>query len=157
MDDEQGALQNYTKAIELKPDSLDYYPYLGNLYRRLGMLDQSEQVFKQALEFAKEGDKHLTSVHTGLGNVYEARQKWNEAVGEYEKAKKACGNCDQPDQKIVYFNLGGAYDKAGRKNEAHSQLQSFWKVTCKGGQAAKYADECAQAQEIAKKNGNPLN
>ena len=32
MDDEQGALQNYTKAIEIKPDELQYYPPLADLY-----------------------------------------------------------------------------------------------------------------------------
>lgn len=154
LDDEQGALQNFTKAIETKPDELQYYPPLADLYLRLGFLDNAEAVLKEGLSYAKEGDKHLTSTHSLLGYAYELKGNANNAIAEYEKAKKACGQCD--DHKEVYFNLGAAYAQANRKNEAMQQLQSFWKVTCKGAQAKKFEDQCVQSQEIVKKLGGSL-
>lgn len=156
-DDEQGALNNYTKAIEVKPDDLGFYGPLADLYLRLGYVDQAEQIAKEGLAFAKDGDKHLFTLHSLAGAIKESRGDVAGAVPEYEAAKKACGQCNEPGQPIAYFNLGGAYASLNppRKNEAIQMLQSFNKVVCKGQAAARYADQCAQAQQFAMKlNGS---
>jgi tetratricopeptide (TPR) repeat protein len=169
MDDEQGALQNFSKAIEVHPDNLAYYTSLADLYRELGYLDSSEQVLKQGLSFAGEGDnakpenqpkvhKALFAIHSLLGFIYETKGNASGAISEYEAAKKECGPCNEPGQQIAYFNLGGAYAQATppRKNEAVQQLQSFQKIVCKGAAAQRYSDQCQQAQEIAKRMGGTL-
>src|SRR5579862_7501061 len=56
-DDEAGAIQNWTKALETKPDETQYYVLLADEYRRLTMYDQEEQVLREGLSFAKEDDK----------------------------------------------------------------------------------------------------
>jgi tetratricopeptide (TPR) repeat protein len=158
LDDEQGALQNYTKAIEVKPDELGFYGPLADLYLRLGYPDQAEQVTKEGLAFSKEGDKHLFTLHTLLGSIREGRGDVAGAVPEYEAAKKACGPCSDPGQQIAYFNLGAAYASLTppRKSEAIQQLASFQKIICKGAAAQRYADQCAQAQQFASKLGGAL-
>jgi tetratricopeptide (TPR) repeat protein len=155
MDDEQGALQNYTKAIELKPDELQYYPPLADLYLRLGYQDRAEQVLREALGVAKPGDKHLFAIHSFIGSIDENKQNFAGAVTEYEAAKAACDKCNEPGQQIAYFNLGAAYSevKPVRQNEAVQQLQSFTKMVCRGAAAARYADQCSQAQEMIKRLG----
>jgi tetratricopeptide (TPR) repeat protein len=158
MDEEQEALRNYSKAIETKPDEIQYYPPLADLYLRLGYQDQAEQVLKEALAFGKDGDKHMFAVHTLLGSIFETKGNAPGALTEYEAAKKACGTCTEPGQQIAYFNLGSAYATAAppRKSEAMQQLQAFQKTVCKGAAAVRYADQCAQAQQYATKLGGAL-
>jgi tetratricopeptide (TPR) repeat protein len=157
-DDEAGAMQNWTKAIQVKPDSTQYYVWLAQEYSALMAYDQEETVLKEALSFAKEDDKGLFNLHALLGALYETKGDLNRAVTEYEAAKKACESNKCNDHKEAYFNLGGAYAELNppKKNEAIQQLQSFWKITCKGALAVKYGDQCAQSQEIVRRMGGSL-
>jgi tetratricopeptide (TPR) repeat protein len=157
-DDEAGAIQNWTKALETKPDETQYYESLADEYRRLMMYDQEEQVLKAGLSFAKEDDKHLFNLHTLYGDLYESKGDYGRAVTEYEAAKKACDSNKCNDHKEAFFNLGSTYSELNppKKTEAIQQLQSFWKVTCKGALAAKYGDQCAQSQEIVRRMGGAL-
>jgi tetratricopeptide (TPR) repeat protein len=158
LDREQDALQNYSKAIDTKPDEIQFYPPLADLYVRLGYLDLADKVLHSALSLAKDGEKHLFEVHLGLGSI--AEQKGNAAgsITEYEAAKKVCGACNEGGKQIAFFALGGAYAAANppRKNEAIQQLQSFSKIVCRGAAAQRYADQCSQAQEIVKRLGGTL-
>jgi tetratricopeptide (TPR) repeat protein len=157
-DDEAGAIQNWSKALEIKPDETQYYVMLGDQYRRLMFYDQEEQVLKEGLSFAKDDDKHLFNLHTLLGDVYETKNDIPRAVTEYEAAKKSCDSNKCNDHKEAFFYLGSAYSELNppKKNEAIQQLQSFWKITCKGALAAKYGDQCAQSQEIVRRMGGSL-
>ncbi len=158
LDREQEALQNYAKAIDTKPDELQYYPPYADLLLRLGYQDQAEQVLREGLTNAKDADKHLFAIHSLLGSINEMKKNIPGAITEYEAAKKVCGTCSEPGQQIAFFNLGGAYAEANppRKNEAIQQLQSFSKIVCRGAAATRYADQCSQAQEITKRLGGTL-
>ncbi len=151
MDDEKGALEHYTKAIELNPAKLGFYGPLADLYIRLGFLDQAEQVLKEGVSWDK-GDKTGFSVHSLYGLVLERKGDSSGAVREFEAAKKACGQCNEKGEQIAFYNLGAAYAKANppRKSEANSNLLAFQKTVCRGGAAQRYADECTQAQELLK-------
>jgi tetratricopeptide (TPR) repeat protein len=158
VDDEAGAIQNWTKALEVKPDETQYYVSLADEYNRLMFYDQAEQVLREGLSFTKEDDKHLFNLHSLLGFIYETKGDFSRAVTEYEAAKKACDSNKCNDHKEAYFNLGSTYAELNppKKNEAIQQLQSFWKITCKGALAAKYGDQCAQSQEIVRRMGGSL-
>jgi tetratricopeptide (TPR) repeat protein len=158
MDDEKGALDEYTKAIQSKPDTLAFYGPLAELYLRLNLVTEAEQVLTTALSFAKDGDKALFAIHSLLGDIYDRKNDTAKAVSEYELAKKSCGQCNEGGQQIAFFNLGAAYAslQPARKSEAMAQLQSFQKMICKGAAAARYADQCTQAQQLASKLGGTL-
>lgn len=157
MDDEQGAIREYTKAIQAKPDATLSYAVLADLYMRLGYPNEAEQLLKEGLSFAKEGDKAVFNLHTLLGVNAESRGKNDVALKEYELAKKACGPCNESGQQIAFFNLGIALaNEKSRSSEATSQLQAFYKLVCKGGTASRYKDECNQAQEKARRIGATL-
>jgi tetratricopeptide (TPR) repeat protein len=160
LDDEAGALANWTKAIETRPDNIQFYGALADLYSRRGLYDQAEQVAKEALAFAKPGDRMLFQVHSLLGSVKEMKGDMAGSIAAYEAAKQACGQCSDTakGEAIVFFNLGAAYALANppRKTEAVQQLTSFHKMVCKGALAVRYADQCAQAQELARKSGGQL-
>ncbi|WP_394827190.1 tetratricopeptide repeat protein [Pendulispora albinea] len=158
LDDEAGALQNYSEAIQKKPDEGAYYGPLADLYIRLNFFEQADQVLKEGVAFVKPDDVTAQFVLRSLaGEVKEVRGDFNGAIAEFDAAKKACGACNEKGQQIAYFNLGFAYSKAQppRKNEAVAQLTKFQTTVCKGSAANRYADECAQAQEILKQlNGS---
>ena len=169
LDDEQTALQNYTKAIEVKPDQLSYYVALAQLYYDLGRLDQAEAVAREGLNFQSEGmnatpegklKAHgaLFNLHSFLAGVAEMKGNVPTEITVFEAAKAACGTCTEPGQQIAYFNLGFAYSQATppRKNEGIQQLQNFSKIICRGAGAARYADQCSQAQDIVKRLGGTL-
>lgn len=158
LDDEKGAIEEYTRAIQSKPDTLAYYGPLAELYLALNFINEAEQVLNTGLSFAKEGDKSLFNIHSFLGDIYDRKKEPTKALASYESAKKACGPCNEAGQQIAFFNLGAAY--AGvtppRKAEAMAQLQSFQKMICKGAAAQRYADQCTAAQTIASKLGGTL-
>src|SRR5580692_1462753 len=158
LDREQDALQNYTKAIETKPDNIQFYPPLADLYQRLGYQDLADKVLHDALSLAKEGEKHLFEVHSQLGEIAEAKGNSAGAITEYEAAKKVCGACNEGGKQIILYALGGAYANANppRKSEAIQQLQAFSKVVCRGAAAQRYADQCSGAQDIVKRLGGTL-
>jgi len=90
MDDEAGALQNWTKALQTRPDQTQYYVTLADLYSRLMFPAQAEQVLQQGISFATPDDKHLFNMRSLLGSIYELRGDVSRAVTEYEAAKKSC-------------------------------------------------------------------
>jgi tetratricopeptide (TPR) repeat protein len=151
-------MQNWTKALQVQPDQTQYYVTLADEYRRLMFYDQEEQVLREGLSFAGADDKHVFNMHTLLGDEYETKGDFARAVSEYEAAKKSCESNKCNDHKEAYFYLGSAYAELNppKKNEAVQQLQSFWKITCKGAAAKNFADQCAQSQEIARRVGGSL-
>jgi tetratricopeptide (TPR) repeat protein len=158
LDDETGAIAEWTKALQTQPDRSRYYVDLSDEYRRLMFYEQEEQVLREGLSFAKEGDKHLFDMHALLGDMYETKGDVPRAVTEYEAAKKSCDGNKCDDHKEAYFYLGTAYAKLKpqKKNEAMQQLQSFWRMTCKGGLRVKYDELCQQSQEVVRRLGGSL-
>jgi tetratricopeptide (TPR) repeat protein len=158
LDDEAGAIKNYAKAIELRPDKLNYYTALASLYRELNMLEAAEGVLKEGLSFAKDGkdaEKWLFNLHSQLGDVLVNRNNVAGAIPEFEAAKKTCGQCNEPGQPIAYYNLGAAYAALNppRLSEAKSNLANFQKLVCKGTNAVKYADQCTGAAALETRLG----
>jgi tetratricopeptide (TPR) repeat protein len=161
LSDEKGALDNFTKAIELNPTKTFYYESLASLYIQLYFLDQAEQVLKEGVTFLQPGDKHAFSLHTGLGQVEEGKGNLAAALAEYEEARKVCEpeKCAGPGQVLAYYNLGVAYAKSDppRKSEAVAALGKFYTASCKGGKAKnKLGDQCGTAQQYATQLGTPL-
>lgn len=144
-DKEQDALQYYTKAIEFRPNRIEYYAPLADLYMRLGYLKEAEQVLNAAKELA-DPNKHaadLFDVHTLLGGVYRDKGDIDKMVAEFEAARAL-----KKDDPSSLFNLGLGYAKQkGKKAEALQLLKGFQARGCKSKKAQKtYKSECAQAR-----------
>jgi tetratricopeptide (TPR) repeat protein len=152
LDDEQGALREYTAAINTQPDVPVFYGKLAQLYLQLNLVDEAEKVVREGSGFVKENDpKGQFIMHSLLGAVSDARQTFDGSLKEYQLAQKACGQCIEPGQQIAYFNLGAAYATVNppQCSQAMTNLQNFHKLICKGGAKARYEDQCAQAQQFA--------
>jgi tetratricopeptide (TPR) repeat protein len=154
-DNEQDALQNYTKAIEHKPDELKFYGPLAELYLNLNYNDQAAQVLKESLAYAKEGDKYAYDVHVLLSQVYQSKGQMNDMVSELEAAKKLAGET-HPE---ILYNLGSTYAvlTPPRKTEAIQLLKGFSVRACRGaGATGKYKDQCEGAQSLVAKLGGSM-
>jgi tetratricopeptide (TPR) repeat protein len=151
-DKEQEALQNFTKAIEHRPDDIDYYPPLADLYMRLNYDKEAEQVLNAAKDLAPPGDKRLYNVHTLLSAILRDRGQIDKMVAELEAARAL-----RSDEPGILFNLGMAYAKLEppKKAEALQLLKNFVARACKTQGAAKYKNECEQAQAAQQKLQGP--
>ncbi len=152
-DDEQKALENFTKAIEHDPTKLQYFAQLADLYIRLGLANEAEQLLKEAKNFAKPGDKDVFDIHVLLAMVYQDKNSTSEMVAELEAAKAAVPG-DSPEGVQVLYNLGSAYAATGqKKQEAIQMLKGFQARACKSASATKYKTECESTQALISKLG----
>ena len=154
-DNEQDALSNFTKAIEHNGDRLNYYADLADLYMNLGFVDQAQQVLKEGLAHAKEGDKVLFGLHVLLSQIYQQKNQMNDMVTELEAAKRVSGE-DHPE---ILFNLGSTYAVLNppRKTEAIQLLKGFSARACRGsGATTKYRDQCEMSQALVARLGGAM-
>ena len=145
-DDEQKALEFYSKAIEHNPKELRYYGPLADLYIRLGYMKEAEQVLKEAKSFAAPNDKLLWGVHNLTAAILLERGDKQGAVTELEAAKAINVGENAPEAVLILFSLGGVYADLNRGQEAKELLKGFFVRACKGAKAKDYASECEVAR-----------
>lgn len=153
-DDEQKALENFTKAVEHNPGEIRYYAALADLYNRLGYPKEAELVLKEAKGFASPGDKYLFGVHSLLASVYQDRGSTADMVAELEAAKSVAPS-DGPESVQILWSLGSTYATLDppRKQEAIQMLKGFTARACKGAKAASYKTECDTSQTLLARLG----
>ena len=105
----QKAVEEFKKAIELKPNYADAYHNLANIYHQLGKNDLAEENYKKALEF----NPFLWQSHQNLAAIFFNQGKTREALEELKKAIEIF-----PQNPELYVNLGIIYQKLNQKEEA---------------------------------------
>lgn len=103
------ALKLVSKAVALDPGEMVYHRNLGEISRRVGLLDQAVLSGKNACLLApKDIDSHYN-----LGLAYTDMQDYKNAVRIYRKAIKL-----NPKHGLSWNNLGAALEQQGNKQEA---------------------------------------
>lgn len=154
-DDEQSALENYTKAIEHDPKVGYFYPPLAELYINLRMYDSADKVLKEGdrlLEKVQKNKNALYAIYTLQSNVYQAKRADSERLAALEKANDIGGD-SHPE---IAFNLGSTYAtmKPPQKDKAVRLLKSFNKRACKSQSAqTKFKDQCEISNALVSKLG----
>jgi tetratricopeptide (TPR) repeat protein len=154
-DDEQGALENYTKAIEHDGKVGYFYPPLGELYTILRFYDEAEKVLtggERVLEKVQKNKNSLYAIHTLLSNVYQAKGNDASRIAALESANAVAGDT-HPE---IAFNLGSTYAtmKPPEKDKAVRLLKSFNKRACAGKKGATtYKEQCETSQALVQKLG----
>lgn len=155
-DNEQGALDNWTKAIEHDPTVPYFYPPLAETLIAMKLYDQAEAVLKEGTRIVQPRDEHsknnLYGMYVLLSMVSQARNDMPSMVSALERANEVAG--DQNPE--IGFDLGSTYAvmKPPQKEKAVRLLTSFTKRVCKGAQAAeKFKDQCATANDLVQKLG----
>jgi tetratricopeptide (TPR) repeat protein len=146
-DDEQSALENWTKAVQHNPKELVFYGPLAELYINLGYFDQALAVTKEGLTFGKEGSTGLVSLYVLQGAAYQSKGDLASAAASLEKAKASDAEGQHPE---ILFNLGSTYAvmTPPKKQEALQMLKAFSTKGCKGPKAARYKAQCDQTQTL---------
>ena len=108
-DDIQGALINYTKAVEINPSYSDAYFNLGNIYQQLNQIDESINSYKKSIEL----NPKFPEAHNNLGNIYQQLFMPDEAIVQFENAIKY-----GPHLAEAHYNLAFILNSKGRKNDS---------------------------------------
>lgn len=147
LDDEQRALENYTKAIQHDPQELTYYAPLADLYLNLGLSDQASAVLREGQALEGPGKLGVFGLHERMAAVHQAKGDTNSMVNELEKARRADPEGHHPE---VLFSLGSAYavQKPPNRQQALQMLKTFQSLGCKGAKSQALKPQCEQAQAL---------
>jgi len=154
-DDEQAALDNYTKAIEHDSTKGFYYAPLADLYLNLKLIKEAEAVLREGTKVVPSNEKNNPKLYNMYVLTAKVAQIQGDKAGQIaaiEKAEQFAGD-SHPE---FSFNLGSTYAsmEPPQKEKALRLLNAFTKRVCKGAQAMKFKDECEQTQSMIQKLGS---
>lgn len=149
-DDEQKALDYYTRAIEHDPTQVMYYGPLAQLYLSIGYTKEAEEVLKASQKYSKPDEpdpKNRQFISTNcmhLANIMLERGDLKGAAEQLEKSK-AIAPGDSPEAVRVLYGLGNIYADLDppRKQDAIDNLKAFQQRVCSSGKKDEYKVECA--------------
>lgn len=107
--DKQAALQEFQKAIALKPDYGDAYHNLANTYRELNELDKALENYQNALKY----NPNLWQSYQNMGAIYFEQKKYDLALLSFQKAAQI-----NPRNLSLQNAIGIVYLSMGDKNKA---------------------------------------
>jgi tetratricopeptide (TPR) repeat protein len=110
----EGAIGQYRKALEIKPDDPEIHSNLGLAFFKTGELEEAIAQYHQALEFAPEN----ADARNYLGFALFTKGETDEAIAQYRKALE-----NAPENAEARNNLGFALFKKGDTDEAIAQYR----------------------------------
>jgi len=123
LDHIDGSLEQYKRAIQLDPESVESYSNLAWLYVRMKKYDKAVVIFKKALDLQPD---NLNSLNN-LGWLHVMMEKDEEALEYFMKALKL-----DPDNPLIHNNIGIIYLKQGDLIKAKSKLEFALKLDKSG-------------------------
>jgi len=153
-DDEQGALENYTKAIEHDPKIGFFYSPLAELYLTFKFTNEADQVLKQGTQLVPPNEKNGPKLYGMYVLTAQVAQQKNDKAGQLaamEKAEQFAGET-HPE---AAFMLGSTYAvlEPPQKEKAVRLLSQFQKRVCRGAGATKFKEQCEQTSSMLQKLG----
>jgi type IV pilus assembly protein PilF len=114
----QSALKEVDEALKFNPGMPEAWHVRGILlHTAFGRLEEAHAAYLKALEL-KPG---FSEAHTNLGNLYIDMKRYDDAIGEYEKA---LNDVLFKDTFIAQGNMGWAYFKKGQIPKALEHLKA---------------------------------
>ncbi len=108
------AIDNYQRAIQIKPDFALGYINLGTLLQKEGRIDDAIAQFNKALELKPDS----IEAYAKLGNLLIGREKYDDAIAQYQKVIQI-----QPNAVEAHFNFGTALLQQGKIYQAIAAFQ----------------------------------
>ncbi|GAC1394013.1 MAG: hypothetical protein NVSMB47_02360 [Polyangiales bacterium] len=136
LDDEQGALESWSKAIETKANDLAYYVDLSNLYLDLGFADEGQQVATQGQAMAPQAkfnneDERNEAANTLYNLVLDEARAYEELGKQDDKIKALEKARNVPNPKNVAreaeYQLAIAYYDKGLAQDSCAALSNYLK------------------------------
>jgi Flp pilus assembly protein TadD len=91
------ALQDFNRALNLKPNDASLYDFRGVAYRGKGLDDQAMKDFNQALQL----DPKYAKAYRNRAMVYYDNSEFDKALGDLEKAQTLGYQVDQDFLRLV--------------------------------------------------------
>lgn len=113
------AVEEFKKAIELKPGYADAYHNLGNTYQQMGEIDNATENFEKAIEF----NPNLWQSYQNLAAIYFEEAKFDQAVRNMQKAIDV-----NPQNANLHVNLGIIYLKLENLQGAKEAFQKALEI-----------------------------
>jgi len=153
-DDEQGAVDNYSKAIQHDPTKGFFYPNLADLYLLFKLDKEAEQVINEGTKLVPQDEKNLPKIYNMfilLANAAQMRGDKSAQLAAVEKAEKFAGEA-HPE---FSFDLGSTYATMDppQKEKAVRLLNTFTKRVCRGAGAKKFQEQCETSSSLLQKLG----
>lgn len=117
--DAQKAIEEFRKAIEIKPNYADAYHNLANTYQEMGRAEEAIENYKKAIEF----NPRLWQSYQNLGALYFQKGQMEQAE-EYFKKVVEVNSADSNS----YANLGFLYLVWGKKKEARGNFEEALRI-----------------------------
>jgi len=121
------ALAEIRKAQALDPLSPIIQNNIGRCLFYLGRYDDAFVEVDKALQLSPD----FMLAHNMRGRLFLVQRKIPEAIAEFEKVQKKTG-----DTPLALGNLGYAYARAGRTNDARQILEKLKSISASGGNAS---------------------
>lgn len=109
------AMDEFRRAIELKPNFADAHYNLGVAYKDIGRMDDAILEFEAAVTYQPQ----KANAHNNLGLAYLSKGRIDEAVGEFSTTIRL-----EPSNYRAHNNLGLAYKYLGRYDEAAYEFET---------------------------------
>ena len=109
LDDEEGAIADYSRAILRKPDVVISYKARGDAYIRTGRYEKALEDYGEAIALGAKAPDIFVLRGFAFGHL----GRYEEAISAYDKAIEI-----KPDYAMAYFNRGHDYAELGRHEEA---------------------------------------
>ena len=105
------------EAVELDPENATYHNTLGVVLLDLKRPTEAQAAFQAALDV----DKNNPEAHHNLGLAYAEQNRFGEAIVAY---KKALAFPTYATPEVAYYNLGNAYIRIGKAQEAEESFRA---------------------------------
>ncbi len=113
------AVEEFKKAIALKPNYADAYHNLGNIYQQMNKIDQAIESYQKAIKF----NPNLWQSYQNLGGIYFNQKKYDLAREMMEKATLA-----NPKNSNILINLGVIYLRLGKGQKGKEAFQKALQI-----------------------------
>ncbi|MEM1169893.1 MAG: tetratricopeptide repeat protein [Cyanobacteria bacterium P01_H01_bin.35] len=113
------AMIAYQKALSIKPDYVEAYKKLAEVYLMQGSFDAAISACKEAVKI----QPHFASAYLTLGNIFQSHNLFEQAINTYYQALKI-----QPNFAEVYANIGSVYYKQREFNLAILNYQKALEI-----------------------------
>ncbi len=124
------AVQNYTLALQAKPDDFNAQANIGVVQQNAGNKAEAEAAYRKALTLKADTPKSRANVESNLGVLLINEGKFDDAATALADA----GQLD-PTSVSIQVNLGVVYEKQGKKDLALAAYNKALAINPKSGLA----------------------
>jgi protein O-mannosyl-transferase len=115
------AIEQYEKAVAVKPDYAEARYNLGVLLNKRGRVREAADQYRRVLRLVPEADS--SAAEHNLGAALATLEQYDEAIEHYQKALRV-----MPDSTDTLNNLGNALMHQGRRTEAAATFQRLLQI-----------------------------